>query len=158
MSARIAQVRVVLQRVGRASVTVDGVVVSSIGRGFLILVGIENGDSAEDVAVAADKIAGLRVFPDEVGKMNLSIGDVSGEVLVVSQFTLLGDVKRGRRPSFTAASPPEVAAPLLDQMVATLSRMGIPTATGVFGASMSVESVNEGPVTLLFSVTNSRLD
>lgn len=157
MSARIPYVRVVLQRVGRASVTVDSEVVASIGRGFLLLVGIEVGDSADDVAVAVDKIVGLRVFPDEVGKMNLSIGDVSGEILVVSQFTLLGDLRRGRRPSFTAAAGPEIAARLIDQMVEAFSTIGVPTASGMFGASMTVDLVNEGPVTLMFSVRNARL-
>ena len=158
MSARIRHVRVVMQRVGRAAVTVDDLVVSSIGRGLLLLVGIEDGDDAEDVAVAVDKIAGLRIFPDELGKMNLSLADVSGEILVVSQFTLLGDVRRGRRPSFTAAAHPKVARPLLDHMVDAFSDIGIPTVSGDFGASMSVELVNEGPVTLVFSVRNARLD
>ena len=148
----------VLQRVGRASVTVEGAVVGEIGRGFLLLVGIERGDSVDDVAFAVAKIAGVRVFADDAGKMNLSIGDVSGEILVVSQFTLLGDVRRGRRPSFTDAADPEVAAPLVERMVESFTELGIPTQSGVFGASMSVDSVNEGPVTLLLSVRNARLD
>ena len=148
----------VLQRVRRASVTVDDVQVSAIGPGFLLLVGVEHDDSPADVSVAVDKIAGLRVFPDDAGKMNLSIGQVSGEILVVSQFTLLGDVKRGRRPSFTDAADPAVAAPLVARMVEEFSAIGIPTSSGVFGAAMAVDLVNEGPVTLVFSVQNAKLD
>lgn len=150
--------RVVLQRVSRASVSVDGSLVSAIGNGLLLLVGIENGDTDEDVSVAVDKISGLRVFPDEVGKMNLSIGDVDGEILIVSQFTLLGDIRRGRRPSFTGAAAPDLAAPLIDQMTKDLTNIGIRTSSGVFGAAMEVELVNDGPVTLVFSVRNAKLD
>lgn len=131
---------------------------ASIGRGALLFVGIEPADTSEDVSVAVDKIAGLRVFADDVGKMNLSIGDVEGEIIVVSQFTLLGDIRKGRRPSFTGAATPDVAAPLLDEMVDGFRQIGIRTGTGVFGASMEVDLVNDGPVTLSFSVRNARLD
>jgi len=149
--------RVVLQRVSRAAVTVDDDVVAAIGQGLLLLVGIEDGDNEDDVGVAVDKIAGLRIFADESGKMNRSIRDVSGEILVVSQFTLLGEVTRGRRPSFSAAAEPVIAEPLVERMVAEFNATGIPTVSGVFGATMSVELVNEGPVTLTFSVRNARL-
>lgn len=141
--------RVVLQRVSRASVSVDGTVVAEIGRGLCLLVGIEDGDDAAVVDSSVSKISGLRVFSDAAGKMNLSLVDVEGEALVVSQFTLLGDTRRGRRPSFTTAAPPEVAGPLIDQMVAAFRLAGVPTSPGVFGAKMEVELVNDGPVTLV---------
>lgn len=149
--------RVVLQRVSQAQVRVDAAVVSEIGPGFVLLVGIEPGDTSEDVRVAVDKIAGLRVFSDEEGKMNLSIGDVDGSIIVVSQFTLAGDVRKGRRPSFTGAAPPDVAAPLLDEMVEAFRQIGIATGSGMFGEHMEVDLVNDGPVTLVFSVRNARL-
>jgi len=144
--------RVVLQRVKRASVRVAGDEVAAIGPGLLLLVGIEASDGEEVVRSAVAKLAGLRIFPDDDGKMNHSVLDTEGEVLVVSQFTLLGDMTRGRRPSFTAAAAPDVAAPLIDYMVEELRRTGVPTRTGVFGASMEVELVNDGPVTLLLDV------
>ncbi|HEY6634318.1 MAG TPA: D-aminoacyl-tRNA deacylase [Acidimicrobiia bacterium] len=147
--------RVVLQRVKRASVRVAGDEVAAIGLGLLLLVGIEEGDGEEEAASAVAKLAGLRVFPDADGKMNLSVLDVGGEVLVVSQFTLLGDMSRGRRPSFTSAAAPDVAAPLIDYLVAELRGAGVPTRTGVFGASMEVELVNDGPVTLVLDVPNA---
>lgn len=136
---------------------VDGSVVAAIGHGFLLLIGIEPGDTSEDVQVAVAKIADLRVFADDEAKMNLSLREVGGAVMVVSQFTLLGDVRKGRRPSFTAAAAPEVAAPLIEEMVASFHQAGFETASGVFGANMAVESVNDGPVTLLLSVRNARL-
>lgn len=146
-----------LQRVGRAGVMVDGETVDEIGRGYLLLVGIEDGDVSADIRVAVEKIVGLRVFPDESGRMNLGIGDVGGSILVVSQFTLVGDLRRGRRPSFTGAADPELAAPLIAEMIDEFRRHGIETGSGVFGAEMEVDLVNEGPVTLVFSVRNSKL-
>jgi len=141
--------RVVLQRVRRASVTVGGDVVSSIGPGICLLVGVEAGDGPADALAMADKVADLRVFGDGDGRMNLSLADVGGEVLVVSQFTLLGDVRRGRRPSFTRAAPPEVAEPIIETIAARLSTAGLAVAQGVFGSKMDVELVNDGPVTLV---------
>lgn len=137
---------------------VDGSVVAAISRGLVLLVGIEPADTSRDVQVAVDKVANLRVFPDGDGKMNLSLVDVGGKVVVVSQFTLLGDVKRGRRPSFTGAADPDVAAPLIDEIVERFGQLGIETGSGVFGSAMEVELVNDGPVTLGFSVRNARLD
>ena len=141
--------RAVVQRVSRASVSIDGRVTGSIGRGFVVLLGITHGDGPEHVAWMADKIAGLRVFPDDEGKMNRDLGSVSGAVLVVSQFTLYGDVSRGRRPSFVDAAPPDVAVPLYEAFVGALRRCGLPVETGEFGAVMAVELVNDGPVTLV---------
>jgi len=147
----------VLQRVSRARVIVAGTIVDEIGTGLLLLVGIEDGDGPADIRVAVDKIVGLRVFPDETGRMNLGIGDVGGSILVVSQFTLVGDLRRGRRPSFTAAAAPGLAAPLIGEMVDDFRGQGIETGSGVFGAQMDVDLVNEGPVTLVFSVRNAKL-
>jgi len=152
-----ALVRVVLQRVSRAGVTVGGDSKASIGPGLVALVGVGHEDGPEEVEAIAGKLAGLRVFPDETGKMNRSVVDAAGEILVVSQFTLLGDVARGRRPSFTAAAPPDRAEPLVDSLVATLIRMGIPTASGVFGAAMELDLVNDGPVTLVLEVSGGRV-
>jgi D-tyrosyl-tRNA(Tyr) deacylase len=157
LTARIGLVRVVLQRVSRAAVSVGGEVVSEIGQGLCLLVGIEPEDSVGDVAAAVDKILGLRVFGDETGKMNLSIGDVDGEILVVSQFTLLGDVRKGRRPSFTRAAPPDHAEPLVLAMAEAFDRVGIETRTGVFGARMSVDMTNDGPVTLVLEISDGRV-
>lgn len=126
--------------------------VGSIGLGLCLLVGVADGDDVDDVTAVVDKILGLRVFPDETGRMNLSLVDVGGSVLVVSQFTLLGDVRRGRRPSFTAAAKPDVAAPLIAGMIGAFQDRGITTARGVFGARMSVDLVNDGPVTLVLDV------
>lgn len=149
--------RVVLQRVSRATVSLDDQVVSSIGGGLCLLVGVEPGDGADEVTAAVDKISGLRVFSDEAGKMNLSIGDVGGEILVVSQFTLLGDVRKGRRPSFVGAAPPEHAEPLVATMAEGFEEIGIKTRTGVFGAMMAVDLVNDGPVTLVLDVRDGRV-
>jgi D-aminoacyl-tRNA deacylase len=148
---------VVLQRVSRAGVSVDGELAASIGPGLLALVGVEHGDGPQDVETLAGKLAGLRIFSDDAAKMNLSIVDVGGEILVVSQFTLLGDVSKGRRPSFSNAAPPDEARPLVDSLVATLSRIGIPTASGVFGAAMEVDLCNDGPVTLVLEVSGGRV-
>ena len=143
--------RVVLQRVSRASVTVDGRVTGSIGTGFLILAGFAPTDTETQLAWMADKILGLRLFGDAADKMNLALSDVGGGVLVVSQFTLYGDARKGRRPSFIDAARPEVAIPLYERFVALLREKagGVPVATGEFGAMMDVELVNDGPVTLI---------
>ena len=141
--------RLVVQRVTRASVTVDGEVTGKIGRGYMVLVGADVGDTEADARLCADKLAGLRVFEDSEGKMNLSIADVGGEILLVSQFTLLGDARHGRRPSFIAAARPEVAEPLLEQMKAMLEARGLHVETGRFQTHMDVELVNDGPVTIL---------
>jgi D-tyrosyl-tRNA(Tyr) deacylase len=141
--------RALLQRVTRASVTVDGQVVGRIGRGFVVLLGVTHADTRAEAEWVATKIAGLRVFDDEAGKMNRSLGDVGGELLVVSQFTLYGDARKGRRPSFSDAAVPEQAEPLVDWFVDCLRRAGFAVATGVFGAHMDVAIHNDGPVTLL---------
>lgn len=141
--------RVLLQRVSRASVTVDGEVVGAISRGFVLLVGVTHGDGEEEATWLANKVAGLRVFEDEEGKMNLSLDDVGGSVLVVPQFTLYGDASKGRRPSWSAAARPEEAEPLVDFFAERLRREGLTVASGVFGAYMDVEIHNDGPVTLM---------
>ena len=142
--------RALLQRVSRASVTVDGQVVSRIGKGLLILLGVGHGDGEEHAAFLAEKTANLRIFEDEQGKSNLSVLDVGGEAIVVSQFTLYADTRKGNRPSFTDAALPELARPLCDRFAALLAEQGVPTQTGEFGAHMLVEIENDGPVTILF--------
>ncbi|MCX6094577.1 MAG: D-aminoacyl-tRNA deacylase [Candidatus Bipolaricaulota bacterium] len=144
--------RIVLQRVAHASVRVDGEVVGAVGEGFLLLVGIAPADELLDLASVARKVVELRVFEDEAGKMNRSVRDVGGEILAVSQFTLYGDVRRGRRPSFTEAARPETAEPLFDALVASLRAEGVRVETGRFGAKMAVDLVNDGPVTLVLDV------
>jgi len=139
----------VLQRVSRASVTIDGRVAGAIGRGYCILFGVAPADGAAEADWLAEKVAGLRLFPDEEGKMNLALADVGGAVLVVSQFTLYGDASRGRRPSFVGAARPETAVPLYDRFVARLRAQGLRVETGEFGAHMDVEIHNDGPVTLV---------
>jgi D-tyrosyl-tRNA(Tyr) deacylase len=141
--------RLVLQRVSSASVTVDGRTAGAIERGFLLLVGFTAGDGEAQITWMADKVAGLRVFPDDEGRMNRDLHDVGGSALVVSQFTLYADARKGRRPSFVDAALPEVAEPLYEQFVQALRDRGIPVATGVFGAIMDVALVNDGPVTLV---------
>lgn len=141
--------RLVVQRVARAQVSVDGEIVGKIGRGYLVLVGAQTGDGESDARLCADKLAGLRVFEDEQGKMNLSVGEVGGEILLVSQFTLLGDASHGRRPSFIEAARPEAAEPLLHSMRSMLRQRGLRVETGRFRAHMQVELVNDGPVTIL---------
>ena len=141
--------RLVVQRVTRASVTVDGEVTGKIGKGYMVLVGSEVGDTEADARLCADKLAGLRVFVDDEDKMNRSVLDVGGEILLVSQFTLLGDARHGRRPSFIAAARPEEAEPLLVTMKAMLEEKGLHVETGRFRAHMDVELVNDGPVTIL---------
>ncbi|MHB1298818.1 MAG: D-aminoacyl-tRNA deacylase [Gemmatimonadaceae bacterium] len=140
--------RVLLQRVSRAEVRVDGRVTGRIARGFLLLVGFTGTDTESQVTWMADKVQGLRLFGDAEGKMNLSLEDVGGELLVVSQFTLYGNAEKGRRPSFIDAARPEVATPLYERLVAALRERGLTVATGEFGAMMDVELVNDGPVTL----------
>jgi len=141
--------RAVLQRVSSAHVEVDGRSVGAIGRGLLVLLGVAAGDTEADVTSLADKITGLRIFEDDDGKMNLSVADVGGEILAVSQFTLLADCRKGRRPGFSAAAPPERARELYDCFVRLLRQRGFKTPTGVFQADMAVHLVNDGPVTLL---------
>lgn len=141
--------KVVIQRVRRAAVTVDGETVASVGRGLLALVGVAEDDGQEEALRLARKCAELRIFADAEGKFNLSLLDVGGEALVVSQFTLLADVRRGRRPSFVAAAAPESAEPLVEAFTQAMREAGVPTQTGRFGAKMSVELVNDGPVTIV---------
>jgi len=150
-------VRIVVQRVSRASVDVDGVDVGSIQAGFLLLVGIEASDTDVDISRAVEKVVHLRVFPDEEGQMNLSLLETGGSALVVSQFTLLGDVRKGRRPSFVGAAPPEQAEPMVDRFVDVLRSNGIHVETGVFGASMDVALVNSGPVTIVLEIRAGRV-
>ena len=141
--------RIVLQRVSRAKVTVEGRVTGQIGRGLLLLAGFTGGDTEEALAWMADKVVGLRIFPDDEGKMNRSVEEADGAILVVSQFTLYGDARKGRRPSFVDAARPEVAIPLYERFVALLRATGRRVETGEFGAMMDVELLNEGPVTLI---------
>src|ERR1700716_2193742 len=141
--------RAVIQRVTRASVTVDGRIAGAIERGFLALVGVSVDDTDADADSLAQKIAGLRVFGDGAGAMNLALADVGGAVLVVSEFTLLGDVRKGRRPSFIAAARGELAERLYERVATKLRAAGLAVETGVFGADMAVELVNDGPVTIL---------
>ncbi len=148
--------RALLQRVSRASVSIDGTVHGEIGRGFLVLLGITEGDTAEDAAYLAGKIAKCRVFEDENGKMNLAPADVGGGLLIVSQFTLYGDCKKGNRPSFTGAARPETAIPLYETFIGCCRRSGLPVATGEFGADMQVELINDGPVTLWMDTAEMR--
>lgn len=154
---RLRSVRAVVQRVIRAEVSVDGGVVGAIGPGLVVLVGVTSGDTEKDAAVLATKLTGLRIFPDADVAMNRSVMDVGGSVLVVSQFTLYGDARRGRRPSFTAAAPPELAEPLVDKVAETIERAGVEVRTGRFGARMEVELVNDGPVTLILETSGGRL-
>ncbi len=140
--------RVLLQRVSRAAVRVDGRTVGEIGKGFCLLVGFTHTDTIEQCLWMAEKVAGLRLFPDAEDKMNLGLEEVGGAVLVVSQFTLYGSAVKGRRPSFVDAARPEVAIPLYERFVALLRERGLSVATGEFGAMMEVEMVNDGPVTI----------
>ncbi len=149
--------RTVVQRVSHARVRVDGTTVGEIGHGFVLLVGVAVGDTAADVDAGVAKILGLRVFTDGEGRMNRSLDDVGGAVIVVSQFTLLADVRKGRRPSFGAAAPPEDAEELINAMCAGLEAGGLSVATGTFGAHMEVELVNDGPVTIILDVVNGRV-
>jgi D-tyrosyl-tRNA(Tyr) deacylase len=142
-------VRAVIQRVSSASVTVSGQVVGQIGHGLLVLLGVAKGDEAADIAYTTSKIQEIRIFADEQGRMNRSVVDVGGAVLVVPQFTLYGDVRKGRRPSFDAAAPPDQARQRYDDVVGDLRARGLVVETGVFQAHMLVQLVNDGPVTIL---------
>jgi len=141
--------RAVIQRVKEAKVEVNGDIIGKIGEGFLVLLGVGKDDTEEDVRYLADKVLGLRIFEDEAGKMNLSITDVKGEILAVSQFTLYGDSRKGRRPSFDEAAPPDVAERLYELFVEEIRKSGIKVETGKFRALMDVHLVNSGPVTIL---------
>jgi D-tyrosyl-tRNA(Tyr) deacylase len=147
--------RAVASRVAWARVVADGEPTGEIGPGLLVLVGVTHGDSEADAGWLAAKLAGLRVFDDGQGKMNRSVTEVGGSALVVSQFTLYGDARRGRRPSYVAAAPPEVAAPLVEAVAKALAGAGVPVATGRFGAHMLVESAGDGPVTILLDSTRA---
>ncbi len=141
--------RAVVQRVSRAQVSVDDSMSARIGNGLLVLVGAQEGDTDEDAAFIARKVSYLRVFEDETGKMNLSVKDIGGSVLLVSQFTLLGDCRKGNRPSFTSSAHPDLAEPLVDRVSDLIRAEGLTVETGVFGAMMDVELVNAGPVTIV---------
>ena len=147
-----------IQRVCRAKVTISGEISGEIGLGMLVLLGVAEGDTEADVRFLAEKISSLRIFEDPQEKMNLSLGDVGGAMLVVSQFTLLGDCRKGRRPSFDAAAKPELAERLYEMFVKEVAARGIPVATGRFRAMMQVELVNDGPVTLLVESRGRKLD
>jgi D-tyrosyl-tRNA(Tyr) deacylase len=141
--------RAVAQRVSQARVEIADEVAGAIGMGLVVLIGVERGDTSYDAAFLADKTAGLRIFEDDDGKMNRSVEEIGGEILVISQFTLLGDCRKGRRPGFSAAAAPELADALYEVYIAALRQRGITVATGVFKAHMQVALVNDGPVTLL---------
>ena len=149
--------RSILQRVSRAKVSVGGETVGEIGRGMLVLVGVEHGDADADAGALAAKLAGLRVFADAEGKMNLDAEAAGGEFLIVSQFTLGASLVKGRRPSFNRAARPEVAKPLVEAVMAALQARGFRVAGGRFGADMQVELVNDGPVTFVLEVRNGRV-
>jgi D-tyrosyl-tRNA(Tyr) deacylase len=142
-------VRSVLQRVSRAKVSIDGEIVAEIGPGLLVLLAAAHGDGPEQIRWLAEKVTGLRIFSDDAGKMNLSLKQVGGEMLIVSQFTLYGDCRKGRRPSFTGSAPPEEAGKLYEEFIEAVRGQGVHTRHGVFGAMMDVELVNDGPVTLI---------
>jgi len=141
--------RAVIQRVNQASVSVDGKVVSSISKGLLVLLGVAEDDEIADTKYLAEKTAGLRIFEDQDEKMNLSLTDIGGEVLVISQFTLYGDCRKGRRPGFSSAAKPQKATELYEAYVSALADMGLKPKTGIFQAYMQVELINDGPVTIL---------
>ncbi|MED9947055.1 MAG: D-aminoacyl-tRNA deacylase [Peptacetobacter hiranonis] len=147
--------RAVVQRVSRSEVTVDGRTTGKINKGLLVLLGVTHGDTSKDVDYIVDKIINLRIFEDENDKMNLSLKDIGGEMLAVSQFTLYGDCRKGRRPSFTNAAAPEEADKLYQEFVKKVSEQGINTETGEFGAHMMVDLVNDGPVTILLESNKS---
>lgn len=148
--------RALLQRVSQASVTVDGETAGRIGRGLLVLLGVGHGDTGADADTLAAKIAKLRIFEDDAGKMNRSVRDVDGGVLAVSQFTLLADTRKGNRPSFTSAAPPDEARRLYEHFCASLAALGLPVERGVFGAHMEVALVNDGPVTIVLDTGDTR--
>ncbi len=148
--------RAVIQRVTEASVTIEDEVVGKIGAGLVVLLGVTEGDTSQDAAKLADKIAQLRIFNDADGKFNLSALDVGGEILVISQFTLYANSRRGRRPSFTAAAPPDIAAPLVDEFIGFVSQTGLHVEQGEFGAMMLVKIFNDGPVTIILDTEEWR--
>lgn len=148
--------RVVVQKVSRASVTVEGTVTGAIGKGLVLLVGFTHDDTVEDLIWMVEKVINLRIFEDADEKMNLSLVDVGGEILSVSQFTLYGDARKGRRPGFSDAARPEVATPLYDQFNQLLRDRGITVGTGIFGAMMEVEIINDGPVTILLDTDHRK--
>ncbi|MCY3539927.1 MAG: D-aminoacyl-tRNA deacylase [bacterium] len=149
--------KALIQRVDHASVTVEGEVIGQIGLGLLVLVGVGRADTEADVSALANKVVGLRVFPDEQGRFNLPLGEVGGAMLVVSQFTLYADVRRGRRPGFTEAAPPEQAEQLVDRFAQAVQDQGIEVATGRFSAMMEVDLRNNGPFTLMVETQNGRV-
>lgn len=146
--------RIVLQRVSRATVRVEQRKITSIDKGIVLLIGIGKGDEVLDLPQLAQKVVDLRIFEDQAGKMNRSLRDVEGEILAVSQFTLYGDTKKGRRPSFSKAASPQEAKPLFDAFISALKAKGVPVKTGVFGAMMEVELVNDGPVTFILELAS----
>lgn len=149
--------RVILQRVRKGSVSIDGKLISEIKRGFVLLVGIGENDKEEDSIILAEKCATLRVFEDENGKMNLSLREIEGEILAVSQFTLYADIRKGRRPSFTEAGPPSFAEKIFEKFVTELRKHSIDVKTGVFGAKMVVSIENDGPVTLILESKGGKI-
>ncbi len=146
--------KAVIQRVSCASVKVDNIIVGQINKGFVVLLGITHSDTENEAKFVAGKVANMRVFEDNNGKMNLSLKDVKGEILVISQFTLYGDARKGNRPSFTEAARPETAIPLYEYFIDEIKKSGIPVATGIFGAKMEVEIHNSGPVTIIVEKNN----
>lgn len=157
LGATFSSVKAVIQRVARASVVVHGETVGRIGGGLLVLLGVGHDDTPADATVLVDKLLGLRIFPDHEEKMNRSVVDAEGSVLVVSQFTLLADIRKGRRPSFTGAAAPAAAAAMVDRVVELIESRGINVATGEFGAMMEVELLNSGPVTIVIDVEDGRV-
>jgi D-tyrosyl-tRNA(Tyr) deacylase len=155
---RVHEMRAVIQRVSKASVTVDSAVVGRIGRGLVILLGVKSSDTQEDLNWLAEKCVHLRIFENEAGKFHHSLLEIGGEALVVSQFTLYGDARRGRRPGFTDAAPPGIAEPLYERFVHTLQSKGVHVETGRFAAMMDVEIHNDGPVTLILDTEDRKRD
>lgn len=148
--------KLVIQRVTAGAVTINGAETRIIGRGFVVLVGITEGDTADDAAYLADKCVGLRVFTDEADKMNLALKDVGGELLIISQFTLYGDCKKGKRPNFMKAAKPDIAIPIYECFIDACRAQGVPVQTGEFGADMQVTIHNDGPVTILMDTAEMR--
>jgi len=148
--------KAVIQRVSEASVAVEGEIVGRIGRGLVVLLGVGHGDGAAEATLLAEKIANLRIFPDDAGRFNRSALDIGGAMLVISQFTLFADTRRGRRPSFSDAAAPEIAAPLVEALAAALRKCGLTVASGVFGAHMQVSLINDGPVTIILDSATFR--
>ena len=149
--------RAVVQRVSRANVTVDGTIAGSIKQGLLVLLGIGKKDTKNDIAFISDKIVNLRIFEDADGKMNLSVKDIGGSILLISQLTLYGDCRKGRRPDFMAAGPPEMAKQIYKETIAAVKEKGVPVETGVFAAHMDIDSINDGPVTLLLDSKKTQI-